>query len=655
MSESFGEWKEGFLRTWWRDLLAVLVVVAGSAASILFLRNAQYFVTGYQDWVYNAARANFLAIHGLTSWDHVWAMGMNYWRGFQFVPSYAIIAVAKLFDVSIHRSMVLSALGLFILFRVGIYAAARSFRARPLYAAVAAFFSLLYPGFWNVVTDFNILYGAALFPFFLILWNHSFTSRRARTLFAAVLGLSVYIHPLLALALGTLWVTGLITTHQKPGAKQIILEVVLMALGAWFYAWGLFVVDHSNAVVSSYQLTREFIGVLGENSAKFNVIYPIVALGLWCLVVIKGKGIKPSSRALLLGASIIWAAIYLNLSTSSLDILNRFQIIRMGFVPAAAIAVLLAEQLSTGTRVRTQSLYRSISVATSVTALVFSLYYASTYAPKAAATIPDPVGEFFVDHDQPQGRIFIVDSIIASYKNPQWRYVIGYNEHLLPSPAGIRLRELLTSTSPNITLSKTDLELITSYTQALGVSHLFLPQDSPFITPLLGTGSFTLAGSLLEEKAKYDVLQVVTLAPSASYLTTREEEQLTGCASESTGSAAFDACTRQVASIITNPATEKPPVLYPANNQLEVQARAPGTILLQEHYSDLWKTKTGSITKTPTGTMLLKIASPPPENVVLTNNWNPLSKIWEILLLTELLLIALALTVPTLFMRQRHD
>lgn len=617
------------------DLLAILLLTGVAWIAGGYLAGGNYWDTGYQDWIYNAFRTKSLLLHGLTSWDHIWSQGLSYWRAYQPLPSYITGGLSLLLNEPINRTMVIAGTACFVLMRLFIYIGARSNRFHPVTAFLLACISFTFIGYWNELKDSNIIYAVTVTPLCILLWQRSLESVRARYLFAILTGFSVYLHPLLAICLGGLWLISLLWLNGRFSWWQIGIEFLMMAAAASFYAYGL--IFQEPAFVSAYQLQHSFIVIVGQQGSQLSTVYYLLLGVTWLLFLLRNHLFSRNTTILLVFNTLLLAAIHLNMTTTSLDFLNKFQIVRCSFFPAFGLLFVFGEWIDISVQAaRKQPLLFTLPIALICYCIVWGMYYASAFGPNPIARMADPVSEFFARTDVPQkGSIYISDSLISSYNMPESRFVIGYNEHLLPNILGVRFRELILL-PPAATANPKTLETANDYVKTIGIGYLFLPDDSPYVELFTKQSqTYHILGHQNADGQTYTVLTPPWQPRLAAGLTTDAANQLTACgnsfdlAPKEDGSyAALDACVHQTADVIYGSDAVALSVTYPTPDSLVVQGinnqKFPYTYIA-ESYSKGWNIPANvSLERTSTSAILANTSSYTASELPLNHTWGNL-------------------------------
>lgn len=601
-----------FSRVRFSDWLHVLWLGALGLGISAFYLTGQMLDTGYPDWVYHAFRAQSFQEHGLVSWDAIWNNGLSYWRGYQFVPAVLTATLASLANISITQAMLFITAAAFTIFHPLLYVCLRLVRHSPGVAAMVAVLSFAYSGFWVTIGFYSVMFATVLAPPLITLWYASVIRPQLRPVFAIAVGLSVYIHPLLAIGLGGLWVITHLLRRRAFSFRLAIQDLAIMYALSFFYWYHLLFADA--AFVVPYQLQKDFLYTVAA-SLKFGfVYYLIVPVTVFAAVFTTYKLSRPA-KYLFWYTALLYLLIILNLHTDVLDILNRYQIYRLGFFIGVALLFVFAELLPhIVNRLPQMARYAAFAIALGF-GIAQSLIDSSVYGFTPLARVPDPVGTFLSNTPQLEGSVYINDSTVASYYHPNLRYSNGYNDHLLPQLTNARLRDLLSMMGPDYRVRPETIRHIEAYARVLGVQYFLLPQNSPYITPLTDTAGFRRVGSVTAER-----FNMVTLATpgAASYATVLTADQAATLAALQTPSKQLtsseyydrlDDIVVQMAAIKSAPAARPAAVTFLAPDRLSVAVPDGGTrfIKLDQSYSRHWTSGQATVTRTADNMMLLKV------------------------------------------------
>ena len=610
--------------------------------------------TGYPDWIYHAFRAQSISQHGLLSWDTIWDNGISYWRGYQLVPGLITALVVRLAHIGATQAMMILTVALFTVFHVVLYVALRYFGRSATISAIVAALSFAFTGYWVLVGFYSILYAVVSVPLLLMLWKAAMDGRPARLNFVIAIGLSIYVHPLLALSFGGLWAITLFLQRKTITPFQALSELVIMAMMSCFYWYGLLFIDA--AYTAPYQLAKDFLYTVGA-AVKFGFIYVPIAVLLLFAVTFVSQSYSAMTKYLFWYAALLFLLIEMNLNTGLVDWLNRYQIYRAGFFIGVALLVAFAEFLSVVTARLSPLVVRAMFALALGIGISQSLIDSSIYGYTPVDKVSEPVGAYLATpKNKLTGSIFINDSMPASYYHPNLHFSNGYNDQLLPQLANDRLRSLLSEVAPDYRVTPSSITLAQAYAKTLGVGSLFLPIHSPYIKPLLTQAGFTMAGEVSGQNFDLAVLIPPWKPTYGVVLPKNRADTLTGkIAYDPQDVNAYlkrlDDVVQRVAAIKDAPDVVPVDIAFPAPDKLHFTVAAasqPRYIYVSQSYSRGWQSSGGSIAKTADNMMLITVPAGVTA-VSLTHTWGQLPLIQLILWG----LVALYLIVAYLWGRRR--
>src|SRR5215218_4603707 len=186
----------------WRADAVAGGVIGGVALALSWpLVRARDLTTGGGDWPAQAYRVRAVLEHGFASWSHDWAGGMPLWEGYQALPHLLTAGLVPLTGAPVERTMVVIVALLLVALRVGVYAAARWLGAPATAALAGALLAAALDTVWQPTANFTELWGLALAPYALA-GGYRWAGRPGGYVVAALVGLSVEVHPLLAVVNG---------------------------------------------------------------------------------------------------------------------------------------------------------------------------------------------------------------------------------------------------------------------------------------------------------------------------------------------------------------------------------------------------------------------------------------------------------------------
>ena len=604
--------------------------IAGLAVTAFYIP-AEVIRTNYPDWIYHAFRAQSLMQHGFLSWDNIWDNGLSYWRGYQLVPGLVTAVIALAFNLSAARAMVLLTMFLFIIFHVVLYVCLRCVRNTPIISAMVIALSFAFSGFWVLVGFYSILFAIVIVPPIILLWYYVDRHVGLRMIFALVVGLSVYVHPLLAVAAGILWLSTLLIHRGQISRTQLAKELFIMAATSFFYWYGLIFVDIG--YVAPYQLEKDFLYTVSV-SAKYGFIYWILIPFLAFMAVFSSSFLSLRSKYLFWISAILLGLIQLNRFTPILDVLNRYQIYRLNFFIAIALIFVFAELLGKLLVHAPNAVIMGLIGLFIGVGLTQTVIDSSVYGFTPATKIADPVGQYILANPTPlKGSIYIGNSIPGSYYHPNVRFSNGYNDQLLPQIINDRLRGLLSQSSPDYNVTGENINNVIAYVKELGVGYIFLPRNSPYIEPLLAKGGF-----MHEQDIKSDNFDYVVLVPSwkvidsfsisSSQASLMSEKAMS--AISNTKSASYEPLDRVVqksASIKYGGQVVPVKLSWPAPDRLTVSAQNEeklNYVYVGQSFSNGWQANNGVKISRSSDNMMILNAPKGTTKIEMKHTWGPM-------------------------------
>jgi hypothetical protein len=638
------------------DGFNVFWLTLAGLATTSFYFSAQFINTNYPDWMYHAFRAQSLMQHGLVSWDYAWDNGLSYWRGYQIVPGLITAGFALLFHVSAARAMVILTIVLFTLFHVLLYCCLRAVKYSPASSILVASLSFAFTGLWVLVGLYSITFAAVFIPPLILLWYVADRNPALRMVYAAAIGASVYIHPLLALSLGLLWAGSLMLRRNEVSKVQIAKELFVIAAISFFYWYGLLFIDA--AFVDPYQLTKDFLYTVSGSSqygSIFIVIVPLVSL----TAIFASSLLSSKIKYLFWISTAIYGLIELNHYSNLLNFLDRYQIYRLNFFVAAALLFVLADVLHKVLgRVPSIVVICLIGVAIG-TGLSQSLIDGSIFGFGPTASVADPVGMYQSTQTTPMvGSIYINNSMPGSYYHPALHFSNGYNDQLLPQLVNVRFRSLLSQSSPNYSVTSSDIDKISAYAKVLGIEYIFVPQNSPYIQPLASSGYFYKSAEVSTKDFDYVVLRptwplvnAVAINPSLSSLISTKTLPAIPDSSDASYSA-LDLAVQELAAVEYLPDATRLNVSWPAPDRIKITLPAHRTneeVYLDQSYSRGWHINGAtSIRRASIGMMVLAVPAGT-QTINMHHTWGLVPYVQLVLLV-----LAFSLVGSSLIRRKDH-
>ena len=627
------------------DLLGFLGSVSVPLALSAFLLRGSIWNTGYQDWISHAFRSESLQLHGLVSWDHIWNNGISYWSAYQFIPHLLTVGLGSLPHVGVVRAMMILGVAIFVGIRAGIYIGLRMLGCKPFTAFCLSICTLNYLGFWQETEDYSVTFGALLIPVLLTLWWKGFDSYRCRMLFAASIGLAVYVHPLSAVSLGGLWLLTLPWAIKSYGKWQPITEGFLIASMSFFYTYGLIASDiHYSA---PYQMTHAFTQLIGGNTVRTGVATFALAALAWFSYFFRSRHVPVQSKLLLWYASALFLTIMLSYETNVLDSANKIQIVRATFFVVIAIPFVvfpIVEHLFG----RWRSLVSLAAVSLALSLIVAGSFIDTmAHAPSTTVSLPDPVSQFMnKSGKKPQGRVYIVDSIVSSYNHPELRYVNGYNDQLLPQLTATRLTMLLTVPTPDYRIPDDRISRVDSYVRLLGVQYLFISINSPFVDALTERPSTpyvkvdaepSLNGDVVVLEAPWDLSNAAMIDSSTALSLTSNGDANRVATSKGSWEALDRAVGKADAAERFSDRNAVVRVEYPSPDRMIIkipQASKLPSVYIAESFSKAWRVENGPVKINKTDEGMIELITNGTTEIKLRHSWHNAGTVQAVLIIS---------------------
>lgn len=634
------------------DILVIVFIGVITSFITAFYLKGEILVTGYPDWMYHAYRALSIQQHGFLSWDSIWNSGIDYWRGYQWVAAATTAALSTIAHVSITHAMLILTVACFAAMHITTYIAARTFGIRRSTSLGIIGLLLCMTHYWVIVGFYSTMFAAVCVPLMLSLWKLSSTRPALRPLFALCVGLSFFIHPLLALSSFGLWLIGILV-GKKTTIKETVTELIIITLGSFFYWYSLVLI--SPASPDPYQLSSDFLYIVA-GVFQFPIAFYVVGALLLVGAIFRPAGLSRYSQYLFWYTAVIFVLCLLNIHTDVASILNRFQIYRLGFFITPVILILFGEYIQYVWPKGHSKLFTSLALITFAAGCTQALIYTSVYGYVTKNTITDPVTLFFKSHPAPTGTVYINDATTASYNNPNLRFNNGYNNQLLPQHVNLRFSDLLSNTAPNYKVSSREVTNIQNYAKVLGIQYIFLPQTSPYVQPLLAEKNFKLVDTI-----KKDGYDEVVLAPNwkitnAAIVDCNNTSYLLNPTFpknlKSTSYATMDAQIQNTAEQLYGKNSTFLTLLYPSKDSLSFKApKSSGKlcIVLNQSYATNWTVTHASMQSTSYGMMFVTVKAGNGQTIQLKHTWG-----YTIYIELGSVLVALILTIATSYTIRRR-
>lgn len=489
---------------WIADGLIALLIAFVGWYLIGYYAAFNYLYTGYEDWIYHAFRVKSLQDHGMVAWDHIWSNGISYWKLYQYVAHFLILAVVKLTGLPITKVLLLSLVGLYIGLRLALYFILRSLGVQRIFALLPVIASYTIVQEWGSMQDYSIYVAFIAFPLYLILWIKTFRDLKWIYLLAAVTGALWTFHPVLGFnATILLGFLALFSRLKTDFSKLVRVGLVYLFASAPFWV-SYFTAGYffTNPLFKSYIYLST--SVLAPY-AGLSMIYWILLGISWLLVVWRSNLVPTWTKVLLVYVSSYLILIYLGQQDYLPNFLVQFQFSRGLTAVAFALVFVFGSVLQhTLGQARMQAV-RFVAVVLIATAAVHAVDIASRfYVSPPVNEIQNAVATYFKGRDElPKGSIFTENVSEATYfAKDGIRYATSYNEHMQPHPYSTRLRVLMHSRLGYMGISKSHITNVENYATVLGIEYLFLPANSPLVK-----------GLTEKENAMFEVMEYVDSEP----------------------------------------------------------------------------------------------------------------------------------------------
>jgi hypothetical protein len=581
--------------TAWRpDLLAGAGVIAVAVALSWPLLTAQDLRTGAGDWPAHAFRVRELLANGLASWSHTWAGGMPLWEGYQAAPHIMTAALVRATGLPIEQTMVVLAGVLLVVLRFGVYVAARSMGAPALAAAVGALLVAALDSAWQPVANYSELWGLALAPY-LLAAAYRWAGRPAGFAIAALVGLSVEVHPLLAVLGGFAFGAAFLAS---PGGRSTVMLGAQAAVAAAAAAvfWLPVVTSARPAYLEPYFTSTRFARLLVRLTTDgFLVGWPIVAAATLAAgaIALRGRTATHAARFLLVVGAAVGAAIVLSLTPATPDVVREAQLARLAGVAPLLLGLLVAVAAGDVSRGRRQPVV--LGVALVLAAAACMRIPASPAAPHdGEAEAPDAVTLAFTGGlNLPGGRVYadaVTTARASRWADDRLRFAGSYSGRewsILHGPLQFFLAGNGTA------------ENRAAYLVALGVEYVLVRHGErpPLVHPLTGE---PLDWQVAWSSGDADLLRPPWPVTPAWLLPAARRHGLTAPDlpfRDVADAYVRDVITRRVAALALAPDTPPAEISYPDGETIVVQVEGldgDSYLVVDENWDTAWRAETGS-------------------------------------------------------------
>jgi hypothetical protein len=576
--------------------------------------------------MYHSYRALSLQQNGFLSWDNIWDNGISYWRGYQLFGALSAAMLATLFSVSITKAMLILTFLCFICINVANYIAARAFRLSPLVSFSVVGILLGLTHFWFVVGFYSTMFAATILPAYLALWKLTSYKKQFRPIFAFALAIGIYIHPLLTISLFGLWLISIYLEKLPLFSKKVLLEFSIIIMVTFFYWYTLFFISYGSP--DPYQLSRDFLYIVA-GVFNFSGIFYLIGIGVLITAILRPRTFSPYSQYAFWYVLAIYVIDYLTINTDKFEFLNKFQLYRLGFFIVPLVVILFGEFLQSIYKKIPYKLYASLAIMIFALGSTQSLINSYVYGFTTVDVKQSPVTSFFADRERPNGTIYLADSTTASYQNPDLRFSNGYNDQLLPQQLNVRLSKLLSSTAPNFSVNSKDMITAENYMKLLNIEYVFLPEKSPYVTPLQTQLGFDLVNDTEVGKFNHVVLTPPWKSTYAAIVSCSRTSQIVNpkypSLIETADMEDLDAKILTAASLLYDNDSKIIPITFPTKDKIAFSvptSKNEQCILVNQSYATNWKSQNASVSPTSYGMILAKLEPTAGKTVVeLKNSW----------------------------------
>lgn len=588
------------IKTYLLDISLIIILAAISLFLISPYLNAQYIHIDYPDWIVHAFRAKILQEYGLTSWTHIWSNGISIWKAYQFIPHYLTLAVINIFHVSVTRAMVMLVIGLYVAFRLLIYATLRLIGFNPATSFIASVISFDISQYFGAIGDYSIMFGFTIFPLVLFLWT-KFYKGKVQFLYPFICGISFYIHPLLGFMSLALLLVSIIFSSQKFISIKTISQITIMLLASSLF-W--FPVAHRTAYLYSESgvADQAFLALVISKFSYFGLSLAV----LLCLFSSLPQILMPLSKKLAWVKTLcVTIAVYFLLVVIGINVplprfIDQFQytrgIVFIGIGALYTVAPLLQKLLSL------KSFFVKIMLAAGVSlSLAESIWFASIYAPPPSNGYDDPVSAYSKKYSKnlSDGKIFTENIGQSSYYSPTtYRFPYSYMSHLDSNEIPPRISQIITYASFSTLVPQANINRVTDYLKITGTKYLFLDETSPFTQTFLinGKASFIDLGTITVPSSVTHVFQTSWEPKDAIMINPRYSNSMdhfpfTLDLSKPSGQTVLDSDVEQFVNILEMPDNQPLPMQYPAQDQITVSLPADSQsnlIYINESFDKEW-------------------------------------------------------------------
>lgn len=489
-----------------QDAAALLCIILVGLVLTSFLTTGDTLYSGYQDWTYHAFRVRRILEFGISSWDHVWANGLNLWRGYQFIPHLIPAAIASISSLSVTQSMVITMLVSMVVSRISLYLSMRALKIAPGLSLASTLISYNFAQQWQAMLDFSVLVPLSLMPLAIYIFAKSFHDKLYRFVTAAIFGWSFAIHPLAGIFLSPLFAITLLDVKQKTSLLSKLSRVgIYAAASAGFWTQHIFKpYSYTAPLFNNYQFAQatlpfDYLGL----SLSYAILLGLAGL----LLVIRGHQVSSWIKWLYIITLSYIGLVYAAYHDALPKFIYELQISRIvtyiGMVaPLSWTAVAHQALPSTNSRFA-----KGVIVWIVVSQTVQAINMASSYAGIASETSSNPVSHWFAKTSDSPMVYYENDSLGALSADQKVRFPGSYNEHLLPSPISYRFKRLMENAVVFDVKDPERLKLIDAYAQVVGINYFIIPEASSFSDTLSELTGYDIVDTAITDEGTYRLIQ----------------------------------------------------------------------------------------------------------------------------------------------------
>lgn len=616
------------------------VVIAFLGLFSRFLMNSslrfQYLATGYQDWIYHAFRIERILSVGITSWDHIWSNGVNYWKVYQYVPHLLTAGLVTISHDSVTHGMIVMSWLLILVSMISSYLFLRSLKISSIASLIAILLFWTTPVLWNEsMRDFSIFFAIGFLPFFLYLFSLDAMKQGLSLRVPALAGISWAIHPVLGTICSGLFIFYTFTKWVGKRGWYLLLPIIIfLATSALFsIPYLLSGYHYTSSDLSDASFVRQTIN---PNNFGFGLLMSVVFILTSIGMIVFVKRLPHWAKLMTTYSILIYTLIQLTLINALPKFVYMFQLSRSVFMLSMLIMFSSAAVLHQLLKVKTRFI-SFIAAAVLAVLLVQVIDISSSNLAPSVQKLDDPISSYFKNHPLPEGTVWVDDVSRASYftASENIRFSTSYNRQMEQSPISSRLNNLMQNDLPFTGITKKQVDLINAYSRVLGIEYIFLPKLSSLVDSITSTSSGSLEPSYNQVDATSTTGQFAVLqnkSPIAhAYIYPKDSNLLappptlpTLAAESWTG---WDNNIQHLDDSLRSQTFQKVDVSFPSKETLNLyipHALGVGQgILLMESYDSGWKSSTEGVKITPTNTRFIFLELPQGWNgkLTLTHYW----------------------------------